>query len=182
MLETVRPAFSHRLWSRLSSFGAYAPVAMLFLIGLPMLSLSRIALMLWQSDRVAATGIWPEMLMQGIRVDIIQLSLLALPPILLAPVLATGLTWRFWRRLSAFWIILSIGLLALLEVASPAFINEYDARPNRLFVEYLKYPGEVFPMLWNGFRLHLVAGSLLTAFAFWGMARATRPWLERERS
>ena len=183
MFETTPSStFADRLWSRVGLFGAYAPLAMLFLIGLPMLSLSRIGLMLWQAKRVVATGIWPEMLLQGIRVDIIQLSLLALPLILLAPVLATGLTWRFWRRLSAFWIILSIALLALLEVSSPAFINEYDARPNRLFVEYLKYPGEVFPMLWNGFRLHLVAGSLLTAFAFWGMARATRPWLERERS
>lgn len=75
---------------------------MLFLIGLPMLSLSRIGLMLWQSGRVAATGIWPEMLLQGVRVDIIQLSLLSLPLLLIAPPLATGLTWRFWRRLSAF--------------------------------------------------------------------------------
>ncbi|MFT3849392.1 MAG: LTA synthase family protein [Propionivibrio sp.] len=179
---TARPTFSMRLWSRLSAFGAYAPLAMLFLIGLPMLSLSRIGLMLWQSERVAATGIWPDMLAQGIRVNIIQLSLLSLPLILLAPLLATGSTWRFWRRLSAFWIVLSIAVLALLEVASPAFINEYDARPNRLFIEYLKYPGEVFPMLWNGFRLHLVLGSLLTVLAFWGMARLTRPWLDRPRA
>ncbi|MBP8215036.1 MAG: LTA synthase family protein, partial [Propionivibrio sp.] len=128
MFET-RPhaTLGNRLWSKLNVFGAYAPLAMLFLIGLPMLSLSRIGLMLWQSGRVAATGIWPEMLIQGVRVDIIQLSLLALPLILLAPVLATGLTWRFWRRLSAFWIILSIALLALLEVSSPAFITEYDS-------------------------------------------------------
>ena len=147
-----------------------------------MLSLSRAALMLWQSERVAATGVWPEMLAQGIRVDIIQLSLLALPLVLLAPVLASGLTWRFWRRLSTFWVVLSIALLALLEVSSPAFVAEYDSRPNRLFVEYLKYPREVFPMLWNGFRMHLVAGSLLTGLAAWGMARLMRPWLARERT
>lgn len=59
-----------RLWSPLSHLGAYAPIGLLFLVGLPMRSLSRIALMLWQWDRVAATGIWPEMLLQGIRVDI----------------------------------------------------------------------------------------------------------------
>ena len=103
MFETTPSStFADRLWSRVGLFGAYAPLAMLFLIGLPMLSLSRIGLMLWQAKRVVATGIWPEMLLQGIRVDIIQLSLLALPLILLAPVLATGLTWRFWRRLSVF--------------------------------------------------------------------------------
>ena len=179
---TIHPALSQRLWAKLKLFGPYAPLSLLFGIGLPMLSLSRITLMLWQSERVAATGIWPEMLLQGVRVDIIQLSLLSLPLILLAPLLTIGPTWRFWRRLSAFWIVLSIALLALLEVSSPAFIAEYDSRPNRLFVEYLKYPAEIFPMLWNGFRLHLVGGSLLTAFAVWGMARLTRPWLQCESS
>lgn len=166
-----------RLWSLLSPLGAYAPIGLLFLVGLPMLSLSRIALMLWQWDRVAATGIWPDMLLQGVRVDIIQLSLLGLPLLLLAPVLAMHRTWRFWRVLSRYWVVLSVALLALLEMASPAFINEYDSRPNRLFVEYLKYPAEVFPMLWNGFRLHLVGGTLATTFVVWAMVRLTRPWL-----
>ena len=162
-----------RLWSLLSPLGAYAPIGLLFFVGLPMLSLSRIALMLWQWDRVAATGIWPDMLLQGVRVDIIQLSLLGLPLLLLAPVLAMHRTWRFWRVLSRYWVVLSVALLALLEMASPAFINEYDSRPNRLFVEYLKYPAEVFPMLWNGFRLHLVGGTLATTFVVWAMVRLT---------
>ena len=104
MFETTPSStFADRLWSRVGLFGAYAPLAMLFLIGLPMLSLSRIGLMLWQAKRVVATGIWPEMLLQGIRVDIIQLSLLALPLILLAPVLATGLTWIIIAN-AAVWI------------------------------------------------------------------------------
>lgn len=76
-----------QFWQHLDIFGLYAGLAMLFLIGLPMLSLSRALLMLWQSKRVAATGIWKEMLLQGVRVDVIQLSLLALPVLLLALVL-----------------------------------------------------------------------------------------------
>ncbi len=146
-----------------------------------MLSLSRIGLMLWQNERVAATGLWAEMLLQGFRVDIIQLSLLCLPLVLLAPLLATRLSWRFWRRLAAFWVILAIALLALLEISSPAFITEYDSRPNRLFVEYLKYPGEVSAMLWNGFRMHVLVGLSVVGAAAWGMARLVRPWLGRER-
>lgn len=168
-----------RLWRRLDVCGPYAPLALLFLVGLPLLSLSRAALMLWQSERVAAVGIWPEMLLQGVRVDLIQLSLLALPLLLLAPLLALRPVWPFWRRLAALWTILAVAVLVLLEAASPAFIGEYDARPNRLFVEYLKYPGEVFSMLWTGFRLHLVGGTLLTALAAAGTARLLRPWLAR---
>ena len=153
---------------------------MLFLIGLPMLTLSRAALMLWQSERVAATGIWPTMLLQGIRVDIIQLSLLALPLLLLAPLLAGKRLWPAWRRLNVAWITLAIAALALLEIASPAFISEYDSRPNRLFVEYLKYPNEVVAMLWNGFRLHLVGGLLVTGLAGWAAWRVMRNWQQRE--
>lgn len=153
---------------------------MLFLLGLPMLTLSRAALMLWQSERVAATGIWPTMLLQGIRVDIIQLSLLALPLLLLAPLLAGKHLWPAWRRLNIVWITLAIAALALLEIASPAFISEYDSRPNRLFVEYLKYPNEVVAMLWNGFRLHLVGGLLVTGLTGWAAWRVMRNWQQRE--
>jgi phosphoglycerol transferase MdoB-like AlkP superfamily enzyme len=152
---------------------------LLFLVGLPLLSLSRAALMLWQAERVAATGIWPEMLLQGIRVDLIQLSLFALPLLLLAPLLATRPLWPLWRRLSTFWVLLAFVVLTLLEVSSPPFISEYDSRPNRLFVEYLKYPAEVSSMLWTGFRLQVIVGSLLTVLAGLGMARLLRPWRQQ---
>ena len=57
----------------------YAPLAMLFAVALPLLTASRAALMLWQSERVVATGIW-GMLLQGVRGDLIQLGLMALLP------------------------------------------------------------------------------------------------------
>lgn len=171
---------SARLWQRLAGFGPYAPLAWLFLIGLPLLSLSRAGLMLWQAERVAATGIWPEMLLQGVRVDVIQLALLALPLVLLAPLLAIRPAWSIWRLLSAFWVAFGIVLLVLLEASSPTFIAEYDARPNRLFVEYLKYPGEVLSMLWQGFRLQLLLGSAATLLAALAAARLVRPWLRAE--
>lgn len=162
--------------------GPYAAVALLFLLGLPLLSLSRAGLMLWQAERVAATGIWSEMLLQGIRVDIIQLSLFALPLLALAPVLALRPLWPLWRWLNVFWVVLALTALVLLEVSSPQFITEYDSRPNRLFIEYLKYPGEVFSMLWTGFRLQLLAGVALTTAATFAAIRLLRPWLRQEHS
>ncbi len=171
-----------RLWSRLAVCGPYAALALLFLLGLPLLSLSRIGLMLWQGERVAATGIWPEMLLQGVRVDIIQLSLFALPLLLLAPLLALRRPWPLWRRLNALWVVLAVATLTLLEIATPQFIGEYDARPNRLFVEYLKYPHEVLAMLWSGFRLQLLAGLAGTALAAVATVRLLRPWLRQEHA
>ncbi len=162
--------------------GPYAALALLFLIGLPLLSLSRAGLMLWQAERVAATGIWSEMLLQGVRVDLIQLSLLALPLLLLAPLLALRPLWPLWRRLNTVWVVFALTTLVLLEVSSPQFISEYDSRPNRLFIEYLKYPSEVLSMLWTGFRLQLLAGIALTTAAAVIAARLLRPWRHQEAS
>lgn len=43
-----------------------------------------------------------------------------------------------------------------MEIATPSFINEYDARPNLLFVEYLKYPKEVFSTLWGAYKAQVL--------------------------
>ena len=66
-------------------------------------------------------------------------------------------------------------LLAFLEIASPAFILEYDSRPNRLFVEYLKHPREVSGMLWRGYKAALVGGLALVALIGWGALRLFWP-------
>ncbi len=161
----------------LAHFGPYAPLAALFIVGLVFLSLSRIGLMLWQWPRVAATGIWPHMLVQGVRVDIIQLSLLCLIPVLLAPLAAISGLWPLWQKFTFFWVVACITLLFFLEAATPGFIGEYDVRPNRLFVEYLKYPKEVLPMLWNGFRVHVFLGVAVTVATLWLISRFMQPWL-----
>lgn len=169
------------MWDRLAGFGPYAPVMVLFIIGLPFLSLSRAALMVWQLDRVAATGMWTDMLLQGIRVDIIQLALCAIPLVLIAPVLVNRIAWPMWRLMSAVWVVMCITLLMLLELSTPTFINEYDTRPNRLFVEYLKYPTEVSSMLWHGFRLQLISGAAIMVTTFVFMLGLMRPGLHQPR-
>jgi phosphoglycerol transferase MdoB-like AlkP superfamily enzyme len=49
-----------------------------------------------------------------------------------------------------------------MELSSPQFIMQYDVRPNRLFIEYLAYPREVFATLWKGFRVALIGGVCMT--------------------
>ncbi|MDP2248291.1 MAG: LTA synthase family protein, partial [Nitrosomonadales bacterium] len=168
-------------WKRLESLGFYAPLVTMYLISLPLLSLSRAGLMIWQSERVAATGIWPEMLLQGLRVDIIQMGLLVIIPLLLAPLFAHAKTWPWWRWFTFFWVVLAVTLLIFLEAATPGFIGEYDTRPNRLFIEYLKYPHEVIPMLWNGFRVHVFAGIGALVLTLGGMTYLMQPWLRQSR-
>lgn len=138
--------------------GPYATPLQVLLIGMALLSSSRLVLMLWQWDRVQATGIAGEMLVQGLRADLITMGYFMVPPLLLAPLLAHRRSHRLWRGLNLGWGVLALVFVAFMELSSPQFIMQYDVRPNRLFIEYLSHPKEVFATLWNGFRLAVVLG------------------------
>ncbi len=170
------------LWLLLADLGALAPLVFMFVLGIPLLSLSRVALMIWQRQRVLASGYWPQILLQGLRVDIIQVSILSVIPALLLPLSEINSLWHQWELFTYYWVIASITLLLFLEAATPGFIAEYDVRPNRLFVEYLKYPREVFSMLWKGFRIHVVFGLLVAALSIWVLSQVMAPWLLQPNS
>ena len=176
-LSSLFKKSQHAFWHVSKKMGPYAPLVAMMLLGLVILSASRLGLVLWKLDRVNATGKLLEILLQGIRVDIIQLGLLAIIPLLLAPILATQHFFNFWRKFTYIWVILSIVLLVFLEASTPGFIAEYDVRPNRIFVEYLKYPKEVFSMLWRGFKVDIFTGLGFTLLAIWAMRRFMQPWL-----
>lgn len=167
----------HAIWHISNKLGPFAPLVAMILLGLIILSLSRIGLVLWKFERVMHTGKLVEILLQGVRVDLIQLGLMLLVPLLLAPVFATSQLFKIWQKFTYFWVIAGIVLLVFLEASTPGFIMEYDVRPNRIFVEYLKYPKEIFNMLWRGFKVDIFAGLGFTLLAVWSMRGFMRPWL-----
>ena len=147
--------------------------------GLPLLTASRLGLALWKAERVADSGMaWGELLLQGVRADVVQVGLLAAPLALLAPLLGSQRTWTLWRRLAHGWVVLALLLLAYMEAATPGFVAQYDLRPNRIFVEYLRYPREVFTTLWEGHRLELLGCLLGTALFLRLATRGLRSSLE----
>jgi phosphoglycerol transferase MdoB-like AlkP superfamily enzyme len=123
------------------------------------LALSRIGLVAWQYGRVAAAGD-PRLefiFLQGLRFDVVTLGLLLGPPAILSPLLASS------RRLASGWLrflrvycLLVIAVVVFMEAATPSFINEFDVKPDRRFVEYLVYPKEVFGMLTSAYGLQLL--------------------------
>jgi len=169
--------FTQHFWQRLAFSGPYAPLIAIFAIGVPLLSLFRMGLMLWQAERVIGTGLTNQIFLQGIRVDCILLGQIVIIPLIISPFFLAFNAWEAWRYFTFIWLVAGMTLIIFLEAATPGFIGEYDTRPNRLFVEYLKYPQEVLPMLWNGFRVHVFAGLIATAFTVWLMATLTNPWL-----
>lgn len=167
----------HTIWRFSNKLGPFSPLVAMVLLGLLILSLSRIGLVLWKFERVTNTGKLMEILLQGVRVDLIQLGLMLLIPLLLAPVFATSWLFKVWQKFTYFWAIACIVFLVFLEASTPGFIMEYDVRPNRIFVEYLKYPKEIFNMLWRGFKVDIFAGLGFTLLAIWCMRGFMRPWL-----
>ena len=167
----------NKFWHRLNISGPYAPLLAMFVLGLLVLSISRIGLVIWKLDRVEATSQLANVILQGWRVDIILLSLISLIPVLLLPLFSIGKWWRGWQTFTYLWVILALMLIVFLEVATPGFIAEYDVRPNRIFVEYLKYPHEVVSMLWVGFRIHIFASLIFIVLTMLFMRRFMKPWL-----
>lgn len=141
-------------------------------------SLSRALLLIWQRARVQATQQLSTIVLQGWRVDSIQIGLILLIPILLFPLAAFASTWPIWLGFCWVWIVASVVLSLFLELATVGFISEYDVRPNRLFVEYLKYPKEVCAMLWRGFRWHVLICLAASAISIYYLSHALSPLLQ----
>jgi phosphoglycerol transferase MdoB-like AlkP superfamily enzyme len=180
MNNQATPLLKNKFWNELAFSGSFAPLLATYLIGLPILSLFRLILVFWQSERVLSTGQLSQVFLQGLRVDLILLGLIILIPLLLSPLFTLFKAWRQWRLFTLFWLIITITFIVFLEMASFGFIAEYDVRPNRLFIEYLKYPQEVVPMLWNGFRVHVLLGLSALVVTIYLMIKMASPWLMQE--
>ncbi len=100
--------------------GPFWPIAVFSLIALVSLSISRLALGLWQLERVDAVSGWQEMLLQGLRVDFATLCWLwgvpAVFTLLLAGPHAVG---RAWLQFIRVWLTLGLWLLLFLEISTP---------------------------------------------------------------
>jgi len=159
-------------WSTLA--GPYVYLLKMIVAGLVLLSLSRLGLVLWLQDRVAPTGQWLAIFVQGVRADLILMCMLAALPVLVAPLFAHPRWQQGWFKFSYLWALLALVLVVFLELSTPAFVQQYDIRPNRLYIEYLKYPKEVFSTLWFGFRWALISGLVFTVLLMLLLSR----WLK----
>lgn len=143
-------------------FNQFKPIIMFFIIVLAIFSFSRLGLIFWQLERIPSEHI-AQLLLGGLRVDLSTAAYLTLPLLLICYVSH----WIFapakpyLHKLNRLYSTISIMLVVLVEVATPAFINQYDVRPNRLFIEYISYPQEVLSMLLSG---HLIT-LILTLFS-----------------
>src|SRR5690606_1802903 len=108
-------------------------------------------------------GLWP-ILRGGLRIDAAQIAMLAGVPALLGPWIGH---YPWADDVVMPWFLLTWFFIVLMEVSTPQFIAEYDTRPNRLYVQYLTHPKEVFGLLWRGYRLAICSALVLMAILMW---------------
>lgn len=162
-------------------FGPFLPFVQLTASLVITLTLSRGLLTFWQAERLAGAEQFALVMFNGLRVDLILSGMLLLPMLLLAPVLAHRFAWPLWTGFVKVWMVIAIVVVVFMELATPTFIIEYGLRPNRLFIEYLKYPQEIMAMLWEGYRLTLIGGIGLTLIFGYAMSRLTQRFLAHYR-
>ncbi len=143
-------------------------IVMLMLV----LSLSRIATMAWYWDRVGPTGGTWFILLQGIRFDLVLMGMLMGPALLLAPWMAgfkMGVT-----SLRVYLVMVTLFVLWI-ELGTVPFIDQYDSRPDYVYVEYLGHPREVLSTLLASYSLLMAAVgtvTLICALLAWRMTRS----------
>lgn len=159
------------LRSTSSAYRSLAAPARVMVLLLLFLSLSRLVIVAWYWDRVAVTEGLGFILIQGLRFDLVLMGMLLGPALLAAP-WAAGRTWsaKVWRLYLATVTL----FIAWVEMGTIPYIDQYDARPNYIYVEYLKYPQEVLGMLlvsYGPLMLVVALATLGLALLAWRVSR-----------
>jgi phosphoglycerol transferase MdoB-like AlkP superfamily enzyme len=167
--------------------GPLGPLLGLAFVALIALGASRMILLALYWDRLRdVAGVW-RIVPIGARVDAMALGWLLLP----VAIVLVSWPGRIGRRLAAVttaYLALVAGTLAFFEAATYPFVAQYDSRPNRIFLDYLRYPREVLGTVWVDHKLAIMVGLVVVAAVVRAvfalrvpLARASTAWSWRRR-
>ncbi len=140
------------------------PIFSFFLIGLCITTISRILLFFIFKERVVTNPEYGQLFLIGLRFDLILLSYIAFLPAALLSLLPDSVL-KYFKKFFNFYFIFFLFLFLLMELSTLDFINQYDTRPNRLFLDYLIYPKEVVGTLIKSYLSSLIVTTILLGIA-----------------
>lgn len=140
------------------------PIFSFFLIGLSITTISRILLFFVFKDRVVENQNFGQLFLIGLRFDLILMSYIAFLPAVLISLLPDSVLKHFKKFFNIYFIFF-LFLFLLMELSTLDFINQYDTRPNRLFLDYLIYPKEVVGTLIKSYLPSLIITTILLGIA-----------------
>lgn len=151
------------------------PVINFFFVGLLITTISRFVLFLFFKERVTQTPDYWLLFPIGLRMDLILLSYISFLPTLLLSILPHNYLLKI-KKFFSFYFITFLFLIFFVELASYDFINEYDTRPNKLFIDYLIYPKEVMGTLVKSYMASMVFSFFILAVALYFAIKKAPLW------
>lgn len=140
------------------------PIFSFFLIGLSITTISRILLFFVFKERVLENPNYGQLFLIGLRFDLILMCYIAFLPTVLISLLPDSVLKHFKKFFNIYFIFF-LFLFLLMELSTLDFINQYDTRPNRLFLDYLIYPKEVVGTLLKSYLPSLIITTILLGIA-----------------
>ncbi|MEN9919921.1 MAG: hypothetical protein RL662_2357 [Bacteroidota bacterium] len=137
------------------------PLFLFIVLALLITTLSRLFLFFLFNDRVTQTHDYWMLFPIGLKMDMILISYLSFIPAILLSLVPDKLLAYFNKFLSIYFTFF-LFLFFFMELTTPDFIDQYDTRPNKLFLDYLIYPKEVANMLMKGRPITVITVSLLS--------------------
>jgi phosphoglycerol transferase MdoB-like AlkP superfamily enzyme len=175
------------MYKNFRTAGPLAPVIAFFGFALIIFLTSRVTLLTLYWDRISAVDSFWMIFPLGLRMDVVFLSLLVFIPTLLLMLLPSRAIRALAPLLAAFFAVLSAAVVYM-EVATIPFVEQYDSRPNRIFVDYLMYPREVFGTLWADYKVAIFVAAIFvgtTLYFAWKvglrLCREHQPWSFKKR-
>ena len=136
------------------------PIVSFFLFGLCITTISRILLFFIFKERVVENPNYGQLFLIGLRFDLILMSYIAFLPAVLLSLLPDSVL-QYIKKFFNIYFIFFLFLFLLMELSTLDFINQYDTRPNRLFLDYLIYPKEVVGTLLKSYLPSLIITIIL---------------------
>jgi hypothetical protein len=132
------------------------------------LTVCRFVFIAWQWERVIDAEMLGAVFVEGFRFDLVLLGLMLAIPVLCFPLLASN---RYlvpaWRSLLRFCLPLALLLVVFMECITPSFVDQFDSRPNILFLEYLNHPHDVAATLWAAYKLPIMLALFVVSAITW---------------
>ena len=128
-----------------------------------LLLVCRTIFVIWQWQRVIEADMLATIFIQGLRFDLVLIGLMLVVPIVAYPFLASNrVLIPAWRGLLKVALPAVLLLIIFMECSTPSFVDQFDSRPNILFLEYLNHPREVAATLWAAYKLPIIMSILLS--------------------
>jgi len=142
------------------------PLVFFILLALAITTISRLVFFFIFQDRIVQTEDYWMIFPIGLKMDMILISYLSFLPAVIISLVPDKFLKYFNRFLSIYFTVF-LFLFFFMEITTPDFIDQYDTRPNKLFLDYLIYPKEVANMLMKGRPLTVIITLILSGVALY---------------